>query len=58
MLGVRHVGVTKAASALQNDGLVSFHRGELTILDLHGLQGASCSCYVIDKANWDRTMNR
>jgi len=52
MLGVRRVGVTKAAGALQRRKLIHYARGEISILDRAGLEAAACSCYAADRSSY------
>jgi CRP-like cAMP-binding protein len=56
MLGVRRVGVTLAASELQRRGLITYHRGELTVLDRVKLEAAACSCYAADRRVYTQQM--
>ncbi len=45
MLGVHRPAVTLAAGVLQEAGFIRYSRGNITITDRQGLEGASCSCY-------------
>lgn len=56
MLGVRRVGVTAAAGDLLRRGLITYHRGELTVLDRAGVEAAACSCFAADSEIYRRTM--
>ena len=56
MLGVRRVGITGAASALQRRGLIRYQRGEITVRDRAGLENAACSCYADDSQAYSRTL--
>jgi CRP-like cAMP-binding protein len=56
MLGVRRVGITKAAKSLQQQKLIRYHRGEITIIDRPGLEAASCGCYRADKETYQRIL--
>lgn len=47
MLGVRRPSVTVAMGTLQRAGLLTYHRGIVTVLDRPGLEAASCECYAI-----------
>ena len=57
MLGVRRVGVTKAASSLQKRSLIHYSRGNINVLDRRGLKAASCGCYKADRESYDRILN-
>ena len=56
MLGVRRVGITVAAGALQRAGLIEYHRGKLTVLDRPGLEARTCECYAVVKKEYDRLL--
>ena len=47
MLGVRREGVSAAASALQEAGLIRYARGRLTVVDRPGLERLSCECHAV-----------
>lgn len=54
LLGVRRVGITVAASALQQQRLIRYSRGNITILDREGLKVSACECYQKIKDLFDR----
>jgi CRP-like cAMP-binding protein len=56
VLGVRRVGVTKAASSLQRQGLIRYSRGDIVIRDRPGLKGVSCACYRADRDTYRRAL--
>jgi CRP-like cAMP-binding protein len=56
MLGVRREGVTHAAGRLQEQGLISYVRGRITILDRRGLEAAVCECYKVVKGEYERLL--
>jgi CRP-like cAMP-binding protein len=58
MLGVRRVGVTKAAEGLRRKKLIVYSRGHITILDRKNLEQTACVCYRIVKKLQDRAQKR
>jgi CRP-like cAMP-binding protein len=56
MLGVRREGVTEAAGKLQNLGVITYSRGQITVLDRPRLEELSCECYGVVKTETDRLL--
>ena len=52
MLGVRRTSITEVAGELQKNGIISFMRGVIKILDRSRLEALSCECYqsLIDQS--------
>lgn len=56
MLGVRREGVTEAAGNLQSEGLISYHRGRIRLLNRAKLEERVCECYEVVKTESDRLL--
>ncbi len=56
MLGVERSGVTLAAITLQDEMLIKYSRGRITVLDRAGLESASCECYGRVKIIFDELL--
>ena len=56
MLGVRREGVTEAAGKLQDEGMIRYSRGHITVLDRDQLETRVCECYSVVKREYDRLL--
>lgn len=57
LLGVRREGVTASAGNLQRDGLISYRRGHISVLDRSGLESQACECYQVVKKEFQRLLH-
>lgn len=58
MLGVRRAGVSVAANTLREMRAIDYRRGNVIVLDRKGLERASCECYQVVRAEYDRLSQR
>ncbi len=56
LLGVRRVGIAKAAGIFQRMGFIRYARGVLSIVDRKGLESQSCACYESARKTYARFM--
>lgn len=54
MLGVRRESITDAAGKLQQQGLISYSRGRLIVLNRPGLEAQVCECYQVISTEFRR----
>lgn len=57
MLGVTRPSVSVAAGTLQAAGLITYRRGQVTILDRPRLEEASCECYAVVRAEYEKLLS-
>ena len=56
MLGVRRQGVTQSAGKLEREGLITYRRGLITVLDRPGLERRACECYSVVRRETERLL--
>ena len=56
MLGVRRESITAAAGKLQDEGLIHYRRGNITVIDRRGLETYAGECYKVAKTEYDRLL--
>lgn len=56
MLAVSRPTVNEVAQLLQDEGLISYARGRMTVLDRGGLERRSCECYGVIAAEFKRLL--
>lgn len=56
MLGVRRESVTEAAAKLQSANAIKYSRGSIEVLDRPKLEKASCECYAVVRAEFERLL--
>ncbi|HEY0098209.1 MAG TPA: Crp/Fnr family transcriptional regulator [Pyrinomonadaceae bacterium] len=56
MLGTRRAGVSEAAGKLQEEGIIKYRRGHVSVLLREELEGRSCECYPIVEKEFQRLL--
>ncbi|HEX8633068.1 MAG TPA: Crp/Fnr family transcriptional regulator [Pyrinomonadaceae bacterium] len=56
MLGTRRAGVSEAAAKLQDEGIIRYRRGHVSVLDRQKLGAHSCECYLNVRREFDRLL--
>ncbi len=57
LLGTRRATITVAAGNLQQEGVIRYSRGKITILNRAALEATACECYCIVKNEFARLLN-
>ncbi len=56
LLGFRRESVTEVAGKLQKDGMITYTRGRITVLDRPKLEKRVCECYAAVKNEYERLL--
>ena len=58
MLGVRRQTVSITTGMLAKAGMISYMRGQMTVLNRPGLEEATCECYGIIRGEFERLLGK
>jgi DNA-binding transcriptional regulator YhcF (GntR family) len=58
MLGVHRPTVSTTASLLQQAGLISYSRGQVTVINPEGLKAGACECLELMERQFDKIFDR
>jgi len=47
MMGVRRTTVSEVAARMQEQGLISYHRGRMKLVDVEGMRKLACECHHV-----------
>jgi CRP-like cAMP-binding protein len=56
MLGVRRSSITEVLQSLQNQALIRYGKGKITVLNREGLEELTCECYQNIQADYQRML--
>ncbi|MEA5601979.1 Crp/Fnr family transcriptional regulator [Nostoc sp. UHCC 0252] len=57
MLGVRRAGVNEAANILSQAEMITYHRGQINILNREALEKTACECYQVIENEFIRLLD-
>lgn len=57
LLGVRREGITEAAGRLQDEGIIRYRRGHISVVERSGLEQRTCECYNVVKDELSRLLS-
>lgn len=58
MLGVHRPSITLIARSFQQAGLLTYRRGDITILDRDGIEEACCECYRVVRNQFEKALGK
>jgi Mn-dependent DtxR family transcriptional regulator len=58
MLGVTGTVMRAGAQKLQDEGLLHYAHGQITVLDRAGLEQRTCECYALVRKEYERLLPR